>query len=129
MIPPHGLPADDALRYASDIADAIAAAHEQGIVHRDIKPGNVLITPAGRAKVLDFGIARRALLPEDVTRALTLGQTLSGPGVMVGTPGYMAPEQIRGESGGPRADVFALGALIFHMLTGHARLAASPSTR
>ena len=117
-IPADGLPVAQALRYAAEIADALAAAHAQGVVHRDIKPGNVMITSAGRVKVLDFGIARRTALPDQATRAATLGSGLTALGVVVGTPGYMAPEQISGHPGGPPSDVFALGAVLFHMLTG-----------
>jgi eukaryotic-like serine/threonine-protein kinase len=118
VITPGGLPIEDVLRCGVEIADAIRAAHEQGIVHRDIKPNNVMMTGGGRVKVLDFGIARRTPLAGDATQAATLGGTLSTPGVMLGTAGYMAPEQITGSPAGPQSDVFALGALLFHMVTG-----------
>jgi serine/threonine protein kinase len=117
-VPPGGLPVTQAVRFAADIADALAAAHAQGIVHRDIKPGNVIVTEAGRVKVLDFGIARRTALPSDVTRAPVSGDTIAGPGVVIGTPGYMAPEQIEGQPAEPPSDVFALGAVLHYMLTG-----------
>jgi pimeloyl-ACP methyl ester carboxylesterase len=76
------------------------------------------MTAGGRVKVLDFGIARRTARPDEATRASTLGGTMSGPGLMVGTLGYMAPEQIEGAPAGPASDVFALGALLYHVLTG-----------
>jgi serine/threonine protein kinase len=116
-IPGDGLPLAQALRFAADIADALAAAHAHGIVHRDIKPGNVMITTAGRVEVLDFGIARRTASPDQATRAVTLGSGFTALGMVVGTAGYMAPEQISGHPGGPPSDVFALGAALFHMLT------------
>ena len=126
-VPPGGLPVAQALRYAADIADALAGAHAQGIVHRDIKPGNVMVTTAGRVKVLDFGIARHTSLPSDATRAPTLGATLVAPGQVVGTPGYMAPEQVAGQSAGPASDVFALGAVLHYMLTGKAAFVGDSS--
>lgn len=117
-IPSVGLPVDRALRYASEITDAIAAAHAQGIIHRDIKPANVMITPDDRVKVVDFGIAQRTTLPDAVTQPETLRHTLTGSGVLVGTAGYMSPEQIQGQSATARSDVFALGALMHQMMVG-----------
>ena len=117
-IPPGGVPLDVALRYACDITDAVAAAHAQGIVHRDLKPGNVMVTPDGRVKVLDFGLSRRTLLPDDITRAETVDATIGGTGIVLGTPAYMAPEQIEGKPATDRSDVFALGLLIFQLITG-----------
>ncbi len=117
-VPPGGLPLTSVLRHAIDIADALAAAHAQGIVHRDIKPANVMVTNAGRVKVLDFGIARHRLLPTEATRLPTLAGTLAATGQTIGTPGYMAPEQVAGQPAGPASDVFALGAVLYYMLTG-----------
>lgn len=117
-IPEGGLPAAEALRHAIGLTDALAVAHAHGVVHRDIKPANVVVTADGRVKVLDFGIARRTALPNDATRAGTLGATVNAPGVVAGTPGYMAPEQVQGHPAGPPSDVFAAGAVLFQMLTG-----------
>ncbi|HEX6465252.1 MAG TPA: serine/threonine-protein kinase, partial [Vicinamibacterales bacterium] len=117
-IPAGGLPVDRAVEYADQIAAALAAAHEAGIVHRDVKPANVLITPPGRVKVLDFGIARRAGIAADApTAQLTIEATAPG-GTMTGTPGYMSPEQIAGRPVDARSDVFSLGVVLFEMLTG-----------
>ncbi len=108
------------LRKAVAIADAIArglgAAHAQGVVHRDVKPENVMLTSDGRVKVLDFGIA--ALRPIEVDAEGTGASTLTGVGDMIGTVGYMAPEQLRGQPADARSDVFALGCVLYEMLTG-----------
>jgi dienelactone hydrolase len=117
LIRPGGLPIDRVLDYASQIAEALAAAHEAGLVHRDVKPGNVMVLPSGRLKVLDFGLARQLpAAPTDETRAVTAAfRTHHG---VAGTIGYMAPEQIDGRAADARSDVFALGVVIFELLTG-----------
>ncbi|MFE7909022.1 MULTISPECIES: serine/threonine-protein kinase [Streptomyces] len=100
----------DAARWGAQIGDALADAHNAGIMHRDIKPSNILITPSGNVKVLDFGIARAA---DPYATADRLTQT----GFIVGTPPYMAPEQARGFPE-PRSDLYALGCLLFELITG-----------
>jgi dienelactone hydrolase len=112
-----GLPIDRVIDYSWQIADALAAAHEAGLVHRDMKPGNVMVTPSGRVKVLDFGLARH--LPVDAGAETTPATTefVTRHGV-AGTIGYMAPEQIEGQLADARSDVFALGVVIFELLTG-----------
>jgi len=120
-IPDGGLPIDRALAYACQIADALVAAHEAGVVHRDIKPANVIVDAAGHLKVLDFGLARRTQLGGDeATRQLTVDATLAPGGVLVGTPGYLAPEQLAGRPADARSDVFAFGAVLYELLTGAA---------
>lgn len=115
-IPEAGLPVETAVEYALQIADALAHAHEQGLVHRDLKSANVMITPAGHVKVLDFGLARRV----DEARVGTGPETTSGtmPGVIVGTLGYMPPEVLRGQRADARSDVWAMGVVLHEMLSG-----------
>ena len=118
-IPPGGLPIATAVDYAVQIAAALAAAHRAGVVHRDIKPANVMIASSGQVKVLDFGVARRVRIdPEEATRAATFHGTIAPPGSIVGTVGYMAPEQIAGERAYASSDVFAFGVLLYQMCTG-----------
>jgi serine/threonine-protein kinase len=107
------LPEPELIDLGIQIADALEAAHEQGVVHRDLKPGNVVVTPRGRVKVLDFGLAK--LLQPGGTPAATL--SVGGPG-MAGTLGYMAPEQFLGTRVDARADLFALGVVLYEMATG-----------
>jgi Tol biopolymer transport system component len=117
---------DDALQIARQIAEALEEAHERGIVHRDLKPANVKVTPDGKVKVLDFGLAR-AFAPDpmstsgshDLSQSPTLA-TAAGTqaGVILGTAAYMAPEQARGKAVDRRADVWAFGVVLFEMLTG-----------
>ncbi|MGH9519944.1 MAG: serine/threonine-protein kinase, partial [Terriglobales bacterium] len=113
-----------AVEWGRQIASGLAAAHERGIVHRDLKPGNIFITREGRAKILDFGLARLVPLAagaEDATFAGSAGSAMTGStlaGMTLGTVGYMAPEQVRGEPADARADIFAFGAVLYEMLTG-----------
>ena len=109
-----------AVLWGGEIAGGLAAAHEQGVLHRDLKAGNVMITAAGHAKVLDFGIAR-ALSPEGAVQEMTLSQT----GTVLGTSYAMSPEQALGLPLDPRSDLFSLGSLLYEMLTGEAPFRAS----
>ncbi|HUE77059.1 MAG TPA: protein kinase [Longimicrobiales bacterium] len=111
------LPTDRVFRYGLEIASAVAHAHARGIVHRDLKPANVRLTAEGRAKVLDFGLARR--MREDALAAATETASLTAPGVLAGTLAYMAPEQFRGHPGDLRTDVWALGVLLYELAAGH----------
>ncbi len=101
---------------ASSIADALAAAHACGVVHRDTKPDNIRIDRDGNAKLLDFGLASEAPSPSGSDTTIVRE---TKPGQVLGTPGYMAPEQVRGEAADPRSDIFALGCVLHEMLTGH----------
>ncbi len=111
----EGLPVDSAIRYGVQIAGALAHAHERGFVHRDLKGANVLITADGRAKVLDFGLARR--LPGPPGEA-TRTQGLTEAGTVVGTLSYMAPEVLRGEPADARSDLWALGVVLYESVSG-----------
>jgi serine/threonine-protein kinase len=106
---------DDAMRLVSEIASALEAAHAQGLVHRDVKPENILLDESGAALLTDFGIAR-SLTPADLGRRQTIGST----GLPVGTPEYMAPEQLRNDPVDQRADIYALGAVLYEALSGQA---------
>jgi hypothetical protein len=115
LIPPGGMATDQALRYATQVADALARAHAAGIVHRDLKPTNIMVNESGLVKVLDFGLAKLAAPPsktsgEDATMATT-------PGMIVGTVAYMSPEQAEGKPIDARSDVFSFGSVLYEMLT------------
>src|SRR5262245_17812490 len=114
------LPARAAIDCARQIASGLAAAHAKGIVHRDLKPENLFITTDGRVKILDFGLAK--LKPPQVDAADSQAPTqkkITDPGVVMGTVGYMSPEQVRGQEVDHRADIFALGVILYEMLSGH----------
>jgi eukaryotic-like serine/threonine-protein kinase len=115
------MPLERFLDLAIQITSAIATAHAAGIVHRDIKPANVMITESGTAKVVDFGLARlgiagAALSPDDATHKMS--GPLTGDGKIVGTPGYISPEQLQGARAGDRSDVFSLGVMFYELLSG-----------
>jgi serine/threonine protein kinase len=114
------LPLETALNFAKQIADALEAAHEKNIIHRDLKPANIMITPAGVVKVLDFGLAAVAQLsdPSSPANSPTLTISPTRAGMILGTAGYMAPEQARGKAVDKRADIWAFGVVLFEMLTG-----------
>jgi serine/threonine protein kinase len=112
------LPLRKAVDYAVQIAEGLAAAHEKGIVHRDLKPENLFVTRDDRVKILDFGLAKlRPELDADAAGASTLSAT-TGAGVVLGTVGYMSPEQVRGEPADHRSDIFCFGAVLYEMLSG-----------
>src|SRR6185369_16645601 len=109
-----------AIDYAQQIVSGLSAAHEKGIVHRDLKPENLFITKDERVKILDFGIAKLSTPPnfnpdisEDATR-----KVLTNPGMVIGTVGYMSPEQVRGQTADHRSDIFSFGAILHEMITG-----------
>ena len=115
-----GLPLDEALKIAMQIADALNSAHRHGIVHRDLKPGNVMLTKAG-AKLLDFGLAKHtgpAIAGAGLSMLPTTPPNLTEQGTILGTFQYMAPEQLEGHEADARTDIFAFGAVLFEMLTG-----------
>src|SRR5262245_15846441 len=126
------LPLEQALRYATQIADALDKAHRTGVVHRDLKPGNVMLTKSG-AKLLDFGLASVAKPviagDADLSDLATPWKPLTGAGTLLGTIPYMAPEQIEGHEADSRTDIWALGAILYEMLTGQrAFIATSPAS-
>ena len=117
QIPESGLPADTVIRYGEQIADAMAHAHEHGVIHRDLKSPNVVITSAGRVKVLDFGLAKH-MTPGEISLKTQSISTLTSDGAIVGTMHYMAPELFRGESADARSDIWALGVILYEMANG-----------
>jgi hypothetical protein len=117
-IPVSGLPWQKVVDYGAGIADGLAAAHAKGIIHRDLKPENIFITADGRVKLLDFGLAKvqTETAPEAETATLTPAGTQAG--TVLGTIGYMAPEQVKGHAADARSDIFALGCVLYEMVSG-----------
>ncbi len=107
-----------AVEVATAVADGLASAHGAGIVHRDVKPENIFLTRDGRVKILDFGLARTEPVQGEALGTLSLKPEGTQPGAVLGTVGYLSPEQVRGETADARTDIFALGCVLFEMLTG-----------
>ena len=112
------IPVTRALDIAGQVCDGLIEAHAHGIIHRDLKPANIQITPEGKVKILDFGIARSTAGSQAPPSALTVTAPPTEAGRFFGTPGYMAPEQLAGERADARTDVYALGVVLYEMLTG-----------
>jgi eukaryotic-like serine/threonine-protein kinase len=121
------LPVRKVLDIALQITQGLAAAHAKGIVHRDLKPGNVFVTTAGRVKILDFGLAKAIQGNPQTSETIAVTREASTPGMVVGTIGYMSPEQVTGAAVDHRTDIFAFGALVYEMLTGRAAFGRASS--
>jgi len=115
------MPVEEALEVCRQIAEGVEAAHEKGVIHRDLKPANVKVTPEGKVKILDFGLAKafeEETPAADISQSPTLTEEMTRAGVILGTAAYMSPEQAKGEVVDKRADIFAFGCVLYELLTG-----------
>ena len=115
------VPVEEALEVCRQIAEGVEAAHEKGVIHRDLKPANVKVTPEGKVKILDFGLAKAfedEIPASDISQSPTLTEEMTRAGVILGTAAYMSPEQARGEEVDKRTDIFAFGCVLYELLTG-----------
>ena len=117
MIPPGGLSPDEIMRFGGQIVEGFEHAHERGVIHRDLKTANVMITPAGRVKILDFGLAKR-LISEALGEATRSQLSLTEEGMIAGTLPYLAPETLQGNPADARSDIWALGVVLYEMAAG-----------
>jgi eukaryotic-like serine/threonine-protein kinase len=116
------LPLNEALSVAGQITEALEAAHEKGIVHRDLKPANIKVTPEGKVKVLDFGLAKalQEQAETDQSQSTTISISATRADAIVGTPAYMSPEQAAGQPVDKRTDIWSFGCVLYEMLAGPA---------
>jgi serine/threonine protein kinase len=114
---------EEALSIAQQVAEAVSAAHKKGVIHRDLKPGNIKITPEGKVKVLDFGLAKAP-----VSEGKKSDITATEPGRVIGTPAYMSPEQTRGNPVDHRSDIWSFACILYEMLTGHSPFESDTAT-
>jgi len=115
------LPMDEALETCRQVSEGLEAAHDRGVIHRDLKPGNIMITPEGKVKILDFGLAKSHAAETsgvDIANSPTITAKMTEPGIILGTAAYMSPEQARGRSVDKRADIWAFGCILYECLTG-----------